>query len=101
HEHKQKIADLADSFVSAPGGAGCLEEFFEVYNWAQIGLHQKHICIFNINQFYKPLEALITPMIHAGFIDKKYEKLAGVYETPQSLLEGLKNAKPISTRTYD
>ncbi|WP_390513207.1 LOG family protein, partial [Staphylococcus pseudintermedius] len=84
-----------------PGGAGSLEEFFEVYSWAQIGLHQKPIGIFNIKQFYKPLEALITHMIHEGFIDQKYEKLAGVYETPQTLLEGLKNAKPISTRTYD
>lgn len=101
HERKQKMADLADAFVIAPGGAGSLEEFFEVYSWAQIGLHQKPIGIFNIKQFYKPLEALITHMIHEGFIDQKYEKLAGVYETPQTLLEGLKNAKPISTRTYD
>ncbi len=101
HERKQKMADLADAFVIAPGGAGSLEEFFEVYSWAQIGLHQKPIGIFNINQFFKPLEALITHMINEGFIDKKYEKLAGVYETPKALLEGLQHAKPISTRTYD
>ncbi|REH79845.1 TIGR00730 family Rossman fold protein [Staphylococcus felis] len=101
HERKQKMADLADAFVIAPGGAGSLEEFFEVYSWAQIGLHQKPIAIYNINQFYTPLSQLLQHMIEEGFIDKKYEHLAELYNTPSSLLEGLKEAKPFTTRTYD
>jgi len=27
--------------IALPGGPGTLEEFFEVFTWAQIGLHQK------------------------------------------------------------
>lgn len=34
------MADLADGFVALPGGLGTLEEFFEVFTWAEIGLHQ-------------------------------------------------------------
>ena len=34
------MTELADAFVMAPGGAGSLEEFFEMYSWAQIGIHQ-------------------------------------------------------------
>lgn len=101
HERKQKMSDLADAFVMAPGGAGSLEEFFEIYSWAQIGLHQKPIGIYNTKQFFNPLQNLIEHMIKEGFIDEKYTHLAHLYETPESLLEGLKNAKPISTRTYD
>lgn len=101
HERKQKMSDLADAFVMAPGGAGSLEEFFEIYSWAQIGLHQKPIGIYNTKQFFNPLQNLIEHMIKEGFIDEKYTHLARLYETPESLLEGLKNAKPISTRTYD
>ncbi|ARJ52011.1 TIGR00730 family Rossman fold protein [Staphylococcus lutrae] len=101
HERKQKMAELADAFVIAPGGAGSLEEFFEVYCWAQIGLHQKPMGMFNINGFFTPLESLIQHMIKEGFIDEKYAALAGLYDTPATLLEGLKNAKPLSVRTYN
>lgn len=34
------MAELADAFVMAPGGAGSLEEFFEMYSWSQIGIHE-------------------------------------------------------------
>ncbi|MBI5974001.1 TIGR00730 family Rossman fold protein [Staphylococcus canis] len=101
HERKQTMADLADAFVIAPGGAGSLEEFFEVYSWAQIGLHQKPIGIYNTQQFYTPLNNLIQHMIKEGFIDEKYTNLAPLYETPKQLLEGLQQAKPFTTRTYN
>ncbi|WP_258007312.1 TIGR00730 family Rossman fold protein [Staphylococcus sp. 17KM0847] len=101
HERKQKMADLADAFVLAPGGAGSLEEFFEVYCWAQIGLHQKPIAIYNTHQFYAPLAHLIQHIIDEGFINSKYAQLSQLYDTPEALLNGLKAAQPISTRTYD
>lgn len=101
HERKQKMAELADAFVMAPGGAGSLEEFFEIYCWAQIGIHQKPIGIYNINQFYNPLQQLIEHMISEGFIDAKYQELAQLYDSPEQLIAGLKQAQPISTRTYD
>ena len=41
HERKALMAELADAFVALPGGAGTLEELFEVYTWAQLGLHDK------------------------------------------------------------
>lgn len=101
HERKQKMSELADAFIMAPGGAGSLEEFFEIYSWAQIGLHQKPIGIFNTNQFFQPLIALIDHMIAEGFIDQKYKNLAMPYDTSETLIDELKQAKPISTRTYN
>ena len=41
HERKALMAELSDAFVALPGGLGTLEELFEVYTWAQLGLHQK------------------------------------------------------------
>ncbi|MCP6646218.1 LOG family protein, partial [Klebsiella pneumoniae] len=41
HGRKAKMSELADAFILAPGGAGSLEEFFETYSWAQIGIHDK------------------------------------------------------------
>lgn len=101
HERKNKMTELADAFVMAPGGAGSLEEFFEMYSWAQIGIHQKPIGVFNLNGFFEPLQALIDHMIKEGFIDKKYQKLAPLFDTKEALLEGLNNYKPLGVRTYD
>src|SRR5512134_1372168 len=41
HERKATMAELSDAFIALPGGLGTLEELFEVYTWAQLGLHQK------------------------------------------------------------
>ena len=67
HERKNKMAELADAFVMAPGGAGSLEEFFEMYSWAQIGIHEKPIAIYNINGFFNPLQTMIDHMIEGRF----------------------------------
>ena len=37
------MAELADAFILAPGGAGSLEEFFEIYSWTQIGIYQNRL----------------------------------------------------------
>ena len=41
HERKELMAELSDAFVALPGGFGTLEELFEMYTWAQLGLHRK------------------------------------------------------------
>ena len=41
HERKTLMCDLSDGFIALPGGAGTLEEIFEQWTWAQLGIHQK------------------------------------------------------------
>ena len=48
HERKAHMAELADAFVAMPGGAGTLEEFFEVWTWAQLGIHQNPCGLLNV-----------------------------------------------------
>ncbi|ASE37666.1 TIGR00730 family Rossman fold protein [Staphylococcus pettenkoferi] len=101
HERKNKMTELADAFIMAPGGAGSLEEFFEMYSWSQIGIHQKPIAIFNINGFFEPLQNMLDGMITEGFIDAKYKNLAPLCDTKEALLETLENYQPLGVRTYD
>ena len=64
HQRKKMMADLSDAFVAMPGGAGTLEELFEVYTWAQLGYHQKAVAVLNIDGFYDPLIAMLdAPML--------------------------------------
>ena len=52
-----------------PGGAGSLDEFFEVLTWAQIGLHAKPVFLVNVNGYWQPLLDLLSHIIAQGFAD--------------------------------
>src|SRR5205085_6768275 len=39
HERKALMAARADAFLALPGGAGTLEELFEVWTWGTLGIH--------------------------------------------------------------
>ena len=52
HERKNKMTELAVLLLWLRRCCGSLEEFFEMYSWAQIGIHQKPIGVFNLNGFF-------------------------------------------------
>ncbi len=75
HERKAKMSELADGFITLPGGFGTLEEFFETISWAQIGIHTKPIALYNIADYYTPLVQLIDHAIKAGFVPEDNREL--------------------------
>ncbi|MDR3685052.1 MAG: TIGR00730 family Rossman fold protein [Geothrix sp.] len=62
HERKSMMADLSDGFIALPGGLGTLEELFEIWTWAQLGLHDKPCGLLNVEGYF---DALITFLDHA------------------------------------
>src|SRR5690349_4445705 len=68
HERKARMADLADGFIALPGGAGTLEELFEVWTWAQLGLHTKPLGLLDVDGFYEPLATMLDHMVEEGFL---------------------------------
>ncbi len=69
HERKKIMFMNADAIALLPGGAGSLDEFFEVLTWAQIGLHAKPIWLIDIEGYWQPLLALLDHVIAEGFAD--------------------------------
>ena len=69
HERKKVMFMNSDAIVMLPGGAGSLDEFFEVLTWAQIGLHRKPIFLLDIAGYWQPLIALVDHVIAEGFAD--------------------------------
>ena len=67
HERKKVMFMNSDAIVVLPGGAGSLDEFFEVLTWRQIGLHQKPIFLLNSENYWQPLVALLDHVIAQGF----------------------------------
>jgi uncharacterized protein (TIGR00730 family) len=86
HHRKKMMADLSDAFVALPGGAGTLEELFEVYTWAQLGYHHKPIAVLNIDGFYDPLIALLRHTVSEGFMRQTYFDMLQIDSDPVALI---------------
>lgn len=69
HERKKIMYMNSDAVVVLPGGAGSLDEFFEVLTWRQLGLHDRALIVVNTNGYWDPLIALIDHMIDKGFAE--------------------------------
>lgn len=67
HERKQRMFDLADAFVSLPGGLGTLDETIEMITWKQLQLHDKPIVVVDVENYWTPLLALVDHTIASGF----------------------------------
>lgn len=68
HERKMKMAELADGFVALPGGVGTLDEIFEVFTWAQLGLHTKPCAFLDVDGYYAGLFRFLDQMVSQRFI---------------------------------
>ena len=69
HERKKVMFTNSDAIAVLPGGAGSLDEFFEVLTWRQLGLHAKPILLLDIEGFWAPLAGLLEHVVAEGFAE--------------------------------
>ncbi|WP_449403089.1 LOG family protein [Exiguobacterium artemiae] len=100
HDRKAKMAELADGFIILPGGPGTMEEFFEVFTWAQLGLHEKPCGILNIDGYYDPLVTLFQKMETQGFLIPEHAAMLIVESDPEQLLERFRTYHAPQVKTY-
>lgn len=100
HDRKAKMAELADGFIILPGGPGTMEEFFEVFTWAQLGLHEKPCGILNIDGYYDPLVTLFQQMETQGFLIPEHAAMLIVESDPERLLERFRTYHAPQVKTY-
>ncbi|AXH09543.1 TIGR00730 family Rossman fold protein [Malaciobacter halophilus] len=93
HERKAEMAANADAFIAFAGGAGTLEEIFEVWTWAQLGFHTKPCVFFNTNGFYDSLFEMMDNMVKQGFLKEEYVNMLIKTDDKHEMLELIKNYK--------
>ena len=86
HERKATMETRADAFVALPGGIGTLEELAEILTWAQIGLHDKPVAVYDVNGYYGPLLTFLDSMVDHGLLSPDNRSLLRVATTPDELL---------------
>jgi uncharacterized protein (TIGR00730 family) len=86
HERKALMAELADGFVALPGGIGTLEEFFETWTWAQLGMHTKPCGLLNIAGYFDPLLEFLDRSVEEKFVRDVHRAMVIVETEPEALL---------------
>ncbi|WP_371226986.1 TIGR00730 family Rossman fold protein [Roseovarius sp. 2305UL8-3] len=92
HERKKVMFMNSDAIVVLPGGAGSLDEFFEVLTWRQLGLHQKPIFLLNTEDYWAPLMQLLNHVIDEGFADASLKDFMRIVPDVDALRAGLRSA---------
>jgi uncharacterized protein (TIGR00730 family) len=94
HERKLKMEQLSDAFVALPGGAGTLEEIFEQWTWAHLGIHPKPCAFLNVNGYYDPALLMIEKARDEGFTDRVYTDMLIFEETIEGIFKAFQNYTP-------
>ncbi len=93
-ERKELIAALADAFVMLPGGAGSLDEFFEMFTLAQLGYHTKPCAIFNCNAYFDLLLQFLEHTVNEGFLKANFLQMIVLEANPTTLLQKIETYEP-------
>jgi uncharacterized protein (TIGR00730 family) len=94
HERKALMADLADAFVALPGGLGTVEELFEIYTWAQLGLHRKPCGLLDVDGYYDGIARFLAHAVEERFLLEEHRAMLMVERDPRALIERLRRFEP-------
>jgi uncharacterized protein (TIGR00730 family) len=94
HERKALMAELSDAFIALPGGIGTLEELFEVYTWAQLGLHQKPCGLLNVEGYYDGIADFLAHAVAERFLREETRELLMIETDAATLIERLHTFEP-------
>ena len=89
HQRKIAMINKADAFVAMPGGPGTLEEFFEVFSWQFLKIHDKPVALMNVNGYWTKLIEAMEYMSTTELLKPEYLQRLIVVETPEELMKVL------------
>lgn len=95
HERKLAFTQLADGFLTLPGGVGTMDELWEAVSWAQLGYHAKPVGLLNAFGFYDGLLAFQRHMVEVGFIRPAHEHIIMAERELDLLLERMAAHRPV------
>lgn len=65
---KALLDQFSDAFITLPGGAGTMEEFFEIWVGRSLGFHEKPVIILDPQDFYQPLRFFLEHLAEQKFL---------------------------------
>lgn len=99
HTRKQMMAQevLAggpgSGFITLSGGYGTIEELMETCTWNQLGIHDKGICLLNVNGFYDGILGWIDTSAKEGFMKEQNRDILVSATTAEGAIKALRDYK--------
>lgn len=87
HERKALLAQLSDGFIALPGGIGTLEELFETWTWAHLGVHSKPIGLLDVAGYWRSLVEFVDHVGNEGFMRPSTRELLLIDDDASRLLD--------------
>jgi len=84
------MIERSDVFVVLPGGLGTLDELFEVWTTATLGLHDKPVILLDAEGFFSGLLAWLRGLESAGFVTTKGMAKVHVATTVDEVLDAVR-----------
>lgn len=100
HERKALMAELADAFVALPGGMGTLEEFAEIFTWAQLGIHRKPCGLLNVDGYFSRLVDFFDHAVEQGFLWPEHRQIILTAPTPSELFDAFAAYEPPAVKQW-
>jgi uncharacterized protein (TIGR00730 family) len=94
HERKALMAELSDAVVALPGGTGTLDELFELFTWAQLGLHRMPIGLLDVGGYWQPMLVFLRHAVTERFLRAEHLETLLVDPDPAGLLHRLAASHP-------
>ncbi len=94
HERKALFTELADAFLTLPGGVGTMDELWEAISWAQLGYHIKPVGLLNAFGFYDGLLTFARHMADTGFVRPAHARILIAEHELDLLLERMEAYEP-------
>ena len=95
---KQEMYDLSDAFVILPGGMGTLDEMTDIMTKQQVGESCKPIFMMNTAKYWEIFGEIMVHMQQEGFMPNPDDYNLHVVNTPEELIENLKNGDRFFTK---
>lgn len=100
-ERISTMTNLSDAFITAPGGVGTFEEFFEIFTLKQLARHTKPIAVFDTNNYYKKLDEFLQHAVEEKFIRKECQSLWHYSDDVNDVLDYIENDKRVKKDVHD
>ncbi len=94
HERKALMAELSDAVVTLPGGAGTMDELFEMFTWSHLGLHRKPIGLLNVLGYWDGLLSFLDHMVEERFLWAAQRDSLLVESSPGELIDRCATYEP-------
>ena len=86
---KQRMFELAEAFVTLPGGFGTLDELFEALTASLLGHHAKPVLVVDVDGYYAKLVEFLDGAVAAGLLRPAHRALLQVVPDVDAALAAL------------